>query len=66
MEQRNITVRKSSLSQEGRDDDLRGTTSEERILMMWQLTKDAWAFMGKPMGEFRIRRDIVCVIRGKR
>jgi hypothetical protein len=31
-EERNITVRKSSLIQQGRDDDLRDTTAEQRIL----------------------------------
>lgn len=37
----------------------------ERLEVAWQLTLDAWAFMGVPV-EPRLRRDAVRVVRGGR
>jgi len=58
-------VRRSTLAEQGREDDLRGTTMEQRLKMMWQLALDAWAMKGEPV-EPRLPRHIVRVIRGGR
>ena len=47
-------------------EDLRRTTPEERIEMMWDLVLDAWVFMGKPLDESRLPRHVVRVVRGGR
>jgi hypothetical protein len=59
-----LLVRKTTLAQQGQEDDLRATTPEQRLAMMWQLALDAWAFKGEPVAP-RLRRDVVRVIRGK-
>lgn len=51
-------VRKTTLKEQD-DHDLEGTTPEERVGMMWQLTLDAWAFTGQPLAEPRLQRHIV-------
>jgi hypothetical protein len=56
-------VRVSTLAEQGREDDLRDTTADERVGMMWQLALDAWAFMGEPVVEPRLPRHIVRVLR---
>jgi hypothetical protein len=58
-------VRKSSLSEQGKENDLRNTTAEERLNMMWQLAIDAWAMKGEKV-ESRLPRHVVRVIRGRR
>ena len=65
MPERKITIRKSSLSEQGRENDLRDTMPEQRMSMMWQLTLDAWAFRGKPV-EPSFPRHVARVVRGKR
>jgi hypothetical protein len=55
-------VRKSTLSEQGKEDDLRHTTAEERLKMMWQLAVDAWAMKGEKV-EPRLPRHVVRVIR---
>jgi hypothetical protein len=57
------TARKFRLSEQDQDDDLRATTPEQRIEMMWQLAVDAWTMAGVPIEPFR--RDVVRIIRGK-
>jgi hypothetical protein len=57
-------LRVTTLSQQGREDDLRGTTAEERFNMMWQLAVDAWAFKGEAVVDERLPRHVVRVIRG--
>ncbi len=52
--------------QDGVMDDLRDTTPAERVGMMWQLTVDAWAFMGEDVAEQRLQRDVERVIRRRR
>jgi hypothetical protein len=37
----------------------------ERLAMMWQLTKDAWAFTGERVAESRLSRHIVRIHRTK-
>lgn len=57
------TVRMGKLSDQSTEDDLKGTTAAQRIAMMWQLALDAWAFMGEPVVESRLPRDVVRVVR---
>ena len=59
MESSNLQiVRKSALSEQGKEDDLRHTTAEERLKMVWQLTVDAYAMRGLNANQ-PIRKDIV-------
>ena len=37
-----------------------------RVAMMWQLAVDAWSFKGEAVGESRLQRDVVRVLRGGR
>jgi hypothetical protein len=51
---------------ESDDGDLSATTTlEERWSMMWQLTQNAWAFRGEPIGEPPFPRHPVRIIRGR-
>jgi len=59
-------IRITRLRDQGKEDDLKGTTAEERIGMMWQLAQDAWAFMGEPIAEPKLSRHIVRVVKRKR
>ena len=61
---RKIRVRK--LSEQGVEDDLRGSTAEERLGMMWQLALDAWAFRGESVAEHRLPRHVVRTLRRAR
>ena len=65
MSERKITIRKSSLSEQGCENDLRDTTAEQRMSMVWQLTLDAWAFRGEPVAP-TFPRHVARVVRGKR
>ena len=56
-------VRKTTLREQGAEDDLDGTTPEQRVEMMWQLALDAWAFTGTLNAEPRLQRHIVRVYR---
>jgi hypothetical protein len=38
-------------------------TPEECIAMMWQLSADAWAFMGKSDAETDVQRHLIRVVR---
>jgi hypothetical protein len=58
-------IGKSSLAEQGSEDDLGGTTAEERLKMMWQLALDAWTMKGEKV-EPRLPRHVVRVIRGGR
>jgi hypothetical protein len=55
-------VRKSTLAAQGTENDLRDTTAEQRLDMMWQLALDAWAMKGEKV-EPRLQRHVVRVIR---
>ena len=59
---RRSIVRVSTLAEQGRENDLEGTTAAERIAMVWPLTLQVWAFSGKPF-EPRLQRHIVRVFR---
>jgi hypothetical protein len=58
-------VRRSTLAEQGKEDDLRNTTAEDRLKMMWRLAVDAWAMKGGQI-ESRLPRHVVRVIRGGR
>ena len=64
MEKPTPQVRITRLRDQGREDDLRSTTPEERLTMMWQLALDAWAFQGEQV-EPEFQRHVVRVIRGR-
>lgn len=59
----NWIVRRGTLKDQDREADALAATPGERLAMMWQLTVDAWAFMGKPLDESRLPRHIVRVFR---
>lgn len=59
-------VRITLLEEQGEDDDLRQSSAGERLGMMWQLTLDAWAFLGEPIVEPRLPRHTVRVFRAQR
>jgi hypothetical protein len=46
-------VQRVPLGQEPADGHIMRTTPEERVLMMWPLTRDAWAMAGKPFPTYR-------------
>jgi hypothetical protein len=45
-------VRKMRLGEEGSDDLSATTSAAERLGMMWQLAKDAWAAAGRPIPDY--------------
>ena len=61
---RDVPVRVTRLKDQGEENDLEGTSVEERIGMMWQLAIDAWAFKGEPI-EPRLPRHVVRIYRGR-
>jgi hypothetical protein len=64
-DRRNMTVRKYKLGEEPRiDPEIAALTPGERIDMVWELTKVAWAFKEPGWRESRLRRDVVRVVRG--
>jgi hypothetical protein len=56
------TVKKYKLGEEP-PDDLSDLTPAERIAMVWEITKNAWAFKEPGFRESRLRRDVVRVVR---
>jgi hypothetical protein len=46
-DEREILVRKSTLKEQGNDNDLSHLTSAERMQMVWPLTVAAWAMKGE-------------------
>jgi hypothetical protein len=59
-------VRKADLHDPEPDDDLRHLPPGERMAMVWPITATAWAFMGEPVGESRLQRHTVRILRGGR
>jgi hypothetical protein len=41
-------------------------TPEERILEVWELTREVWAFCGQGDAEQRLQRDVAVLVRGER
>lgn len=62
-EERDIPARKSSLAEQGKEDDLRYLTPGERIALVWPLTIEAWAKKGIDITNQRLRKDIEIVRR---
>jgi hypothetical protein len=50
--------RLSKLSEQVENDDLSGTTIEERWDMMWQLTMNAWAMKGEDIARQEFQRHV--------
>jgi hypothetical protein len=59
------SIRVGKLSDQGKEDDLRNTTPEQRIAMMWQLAVDGYAMLGVHADEREFPRDFDGVIRGR-
>jgi hypothetical protein len=63
-DRRNMTVRKYKLGEEPEfDEAILAMTHGERIDMVWEITKTAWAFKEPGFHESRLRRDVARVIR---
>jgi hypothetical protein len=58
-------VRKTTLSDQGTDNDLRDATPEECLGMMWQLAVDAWAMKGVDVAKQDFQRHVERVVRGR-
>ena len=58
----NWPVRKFKLGEE-EEDDYSCFTPSERVAMVWEATKDAWAFKDPSWRESEFRRDVVRIIR---
>jgi len=56
-------VRKFKLGEEDSSDDYSHFTPSERVAMVWEATKDAWAFKDPTWRESEFRRDVVRIIR---
>jgi len=62
-----MRIRITKLKDQGREDDLDGTTLEERWDMMWPLAVTAWEFMGEEDASAEgLPRRIARLIRRKR
>jgi hypothetical protein len=58
------TVKKYKLGEEPEyDEATMRLTHGERIEMVWEITKNAWAFKDPNFREFEFRRDVARVIR---
>lgn len=65
-DEREILVRKSTLKDQGNDNDLSRLTSAERIGMVWPLTVAAWAMKGEDIASQRLQRHVERIIRRQR
>lgn len=63
---RDILVRKTTLAQQGSENDLGHLSLEERMGMVWPLTISAWAMKGEDIASQRLQRHVDCVKRRKR
>jgi hypothetical protein len=63
MDRRHYPTRKLRLGDPEGDDGLRGHSASERVMMVWQLTLQAWAFKEDLRDEPRLRRDVGRVVR---
>jgi hypothetical protein len=65
----NIWTRKYKMGEEPRVDHVeRALSPGERIALVWEITKNAWAFKepGWDATTSRLRRDVVRVVRSRR
>lgn len=61
-----IRVRILQKMEDGDRRDVADLEPAERLGMMWQLARDAWAFKGEPdHAESRLQRHVVRIHRGK-
>ena len=60
---KDVRVRKMTLAESERDDDLASLPPGRRVELVWQLTRDAWTFKDGKWDEPRLRRDVGRVIR---
>ncbi len=63
---REIAVRKSTLTEQGQENDLQQLSSAERMALVWPLTVSAWAMKGVDLAHQRLQRHVECVERRKR
>ena len=63
MERQDYPVRVLRKGDKEDDPYLKGTTAQERLLMMWPLALQAWAFKGEDHRESRLSRHVVRVLR---
>jgi hypothetical protein len=63
---RDITVRKVTLKEADRVDDLTGQSPGQLIGVMWRLALDAWSFKEKLGAEPRLQRHVVVLKRSER
>lgn len=61
----NVTLRKFELGSEPAENEL-DRSPAERIALVWEVTRNAWAFASRSLDEPRLRRDIARVIRSRR
>ena len=61
-----VLLRKTSLREADKTDDLCDRTPAELIGMMWQLTVDAWSFKEDLDPEARLQRDVVVLKKRER
>jgi hypothetical protein len=61
---RQVTVRRSLTAPD--DDGYMPGTAEQRLLEVWELTKEVWAFTGESDAESRLQRDAAVLVRGRR
>ena len=57
-EERDIPTRKSTLAEQGKENDLRHLTPGERIALVWPLTVSAWAMKGENIASQRLQRHV--------
>jgi hypothetical protein len=62
MQRKNVTLRKVKRGEEEADLEVLRLTPGERIEMVWEVTKNAWAMTGEPLAE-RLPRHVVRVLR---
>lgn len=60
------TIQIRSLHDQDEETGLENTTQAERLLMVWQLTVNAWAFRGEDLAESPLQRHTVRLFRGGR
>ena len=60
---REITVRKTTLSEQGEETDLLSLSPGERMGLIEQITIDMWAMMGQDIAQQRLQRHVVSVRR---
>jgi len=62
---REITVRRSTLAEQGTENDWDSLTPGERMGLIEQLNIDAWAMKGEDIRGQRMRKDVVRVFKRK-